>query len=371
MLVKEIIGKINGEIPESLQESWDNCGLQLGDQDQNVERILVALEVTDEVIDEALESQCQMIVTHHPFFFAPIKRLDFQSFRGRLAKRLIDHEIAVYSAHTNFDQMPFGVSDALGEWMGLSNRRILQRVAGIKGYKLSTYVPGTHAKDVLSAMMEAGAGTLGKYTHCSFSTEGIGTFRALHGAKPFLGEVDNLAEFKEMKVEVMVTDANKDRVVEAMLAAHPYEVAAYDLFLMKNAVAEFGYGSVGELNESMALSTYADQMAKKFGCPVMIHGDQNREVQTISCCGGDGADLIPLAAAKSDLYLTGDIRASRAQMAIEAGLPLLVVPHYKTEKPGVIRFAQLLESWFDELQIVQTKQDDLVQTSWTTPFAES
>jgi len=370
MLAQEIIQIINKEIPERMQESWDNCGLQIGDVNRVVKKILVALEVTDQVITEAIEQDCQMIVTHHPFFFTPIKSLNFQTYRGRLAKRLIDAQMLVYAAHTNYDQMPFGVSDALGEWMGLKNRRFLSPTTGLKGYKLSTYVPESHAKDVLFAMLEAGAGSLGNYTHCSFSTEGIGTFRALHGAKPFLGEIDNLAEFKEIKVEAIVTESNKKKVVAAMLAAHPYEVAAYDLFLMENALDEAGYGIVGELGNSMTIAEFAQSLAVKWNCPLMIHGDRNAEARTVSCCGGDGGDLIPVAARVSDVYVTGDVRASRAQMAIEAGIPVIVAPHYKTEKPGADRLAQLLGQWLEEVNVVKTERDDLVETSWVSPFAK-
>lgn len=371
MLAKEIIRIINNKIPERLQESWDNCGLQVGDVNCEVRKILVALEVTDSVISEAIEQECQMIVTHHPFFFTPIKSLDFQTYRGKLAKRLINAQTLVYSAHTNYDQMPFGVSDALGEWLELDQRQILKQTAGLKGYKLATYVPDTHAQDVLFAMLDAGAGSLGNYTHCSFSTEGIGTFRALHGAKPFLGEVNNLAEFKEVKVEVLVTEVNKTQVIQAMLKAHPYEVAAYDLFAMENALDEAGYGCVGVLKSPMVLADYADRLSQKWNCPIMIHGNPEKSIQTVSCCGGDGADLIPIAARVSDVYITGDVRASRAQMAIEAGIPLLVAPHYKTEKPGADRLADLLDIWLEEVSILKTDRDDLVETTWATPVAKA
>lgn len=370
MLAKEIIRIINSHVPERLQESWDNCGLQIGDGNREVKKMLVALEVTDRVISEAIQNGCEMIVTHHPFFFTPIKSLNFLNYRGRLAKRLIDAEMIVYAAHTNYDQMPFGISDALGEWLELENRRMLQQTAGLKGYKLATYVPDTHAKDVLFAMLEAGAGSLGNYSHCSFSTDGIGTFRALHGAKPFLGEVNNLAEFKEVKVEALVKESNKKQVIEAMLKVHPYEVAAYDLIAMENKLDDTGYGCVGELSEAVVLADYAERLSKKWGCPIMIHGNRERVVQTVSCCGGDGADMIPIAAGKSDVFVTGDVRASRAQMAIEAGIPLLVAPHYKTEKPGADRLADLLADWLEGVEVLKTEQDDLVETSWATPFAE-
>ncbi len=370
MLASEIIDGINRRIPERLQESWDNCGLQLGDENQSVKRVMVALELTHGVIDEAIEKKCEMIVTHHPFFFTPIRSLDFTSFRGRLAHRLIENQILVYSAHTNLDQMPFGISDALAKQLGIENCGFLQSTSTVKGYKLSTYVPETHSKEVLFAMLEAGAGTLRNYTHCSFSTEGSGTFRAQHGARPFLGEVNHLAEFKEIKLEVLVTDLNRDQVIREMLHAHPYEVAAYDLFVMENGLDETGYGMVGDRTESISIAEYADEIAKKFACPVMICGDRERQVKTISCCGGEGADLISLAAKHSDLYVTGDIRASKAQMAIEAGLALLVLPHRETEKPGVDQLQDLLKEWFADLIVFGTDADDVIETSWAVPFAE-
>jgi dinuclear metal center YbgI/SA1388 family protein len=370
MLASEIIDGINQRVPEGLQESWDNSGLQLGDKNQLVERVMVALEVTDGVIDEAIDRNCQMIVTHHPFFFSPIQSLDFTSFRGKLAHRLIENKICVYSAHTNLDQMPFGISHALARQLGLKNCGFLQNTSTIRGYKLSTFVPENYSKEVLFAMLEAGGGTLRNYTHCSFSTEGIGTFRAQGGARPFLGEVNHLAEFKEIKLEVLVTDLNRDQVIHAMLKAHPYEVAAYDLLAMENALDQTGYGMVGELEESYSLADYAEEVAKSFACPVRIHGDREKLVKTVSCCGGEGADLIPLAAAHSDLYVTGDIRASKAQVAIEAGLTLLVLPHRETEKPGVDQLLTLLKEWFDDLIIFGTEADDVVETSWTISLAD-
>lgn len=370
MLASEIVSIINLRVPERLQESWDNCGLQLGDEKRSVERMMVALEITHGVIDEAIEKQCEMIVTHHPFFFTPIRSLDFTSVRGKLAQRLIENKIIVYSAHTNLDQMPFGISDALAKRLGIESTRFLQGTSAIKGYKLSTYVPSTHAKEVLFAMLEAGAGTLRNYTHCSFSLEGVGTFRAQQGARPFLGEVNHLAEFKEMKIEVLVTDLNRERVIREMLRTHPYEVAAYDLFIMENPLDETGYGMVGERFEPISISDYADELASIFNCPISIYGDRNRQVKTISCCGGEGADLIPIAARTSDLYVTGDIRASKAQMAMEAGLALLVLPHRETEKPGIDQFQGLLQEWFSDLRIFGSNADDLLEMSWAIPFAE-
>ena len=370
MLASEIISEINRQVPERLQESWDNCGLQLGDANQSVNRVMVALEMTHGVIDEAIEKRCEMIITHHPFFFTSIRSLDFTSVRGKLVQRLIENKLIVYSAHTNLDQMPFGISDALAKRLGLESIKFLQGTSVIKGYKLSTYVPETHAKEVLFSMMEAGAGTLRNYTHCSFALEGIGTFRALHGARPFFGEVNQLAEVKEIKLEVLVTDVNREQVIREMLKAHPYEVAAYDLFAMENSLGETGYGMVGERGESISLADYADELANKFACPISIYGDRNRQVKTISCCGGEGADLIPIAAGSSDLYVTGDIRASKAQMAIEAGLALLVLPHRETEKPGVEQFQELLQEWFSDLKIFGSNADDLLEMSWAIPFAE-
>lgn len=370
MLASEIIAGIKRRIPEDFQESWDNCGLQLGDRNQRVERLMVALEVTDGVIDEAIEKNCEMIITHHPFFFTSIRSLDFTSFRGKLAQRLIENKILVYSAHTNLDQMSFGISDALAKTLGLSNYVFLQSTSAVKGYKLSTFVPESYSKEVLFAMLGAGAGTLKNYTDCSFSTEGIGTFRAQRGARPFLGQVNHLAEFKEIKLEVLVTNLNRDQVIAEMLKAHPYEVAAYDLIALENGLDETGYGMVGQVEKPISIASYADELAKKFACPVEIHGDRERLVTVISCCGGEGADLIPLAAKCSDLYVTGDIRASKAQMAVEAGLPLLVLPHRETEKPGIDQFRALLKEWFVNLTVFATDADDVVETSWAIPLAD-
>ena len=287
MLASEIIDGINERIPESLQESWDNCGLQLGDKNQQVERVMVALEVTHGVIDEAIEKKCQMIITHHPFFFTPIRSLDFTSFRGKLARRLIENEMLVYSAHTNLDQMPFGISDALAKQLGIGKYAFLQGTSAGKDYNVSTD-----------------------------------------------------------------------------------ELVTYELIAMENSLHETGYGMVGELEKSCSLAAFANDVAKNFACPVLIHGDRDRQVKVISCCGGEGADLIPLAAACSDLYVTGDIRASKAQMAIEAGLALLVLPHRATEKPGVDQFQALLEAWFADLTVFGTNSDDVVETSWAISFAD-
>ena len=332
--------------PLKLAEKWDNVGLMLGSGDWKVSKIMLALDLTEEVARQAYSQKVDLIVTHHPFFFSPLKNLIYNEGKNAIVYELIEKRIAVYSAHTNLDSAKGGVSDVLADILGLKETKILKPVFGDKYYKLVVFVPVTHVDDVLSALSKAGAGHIGNYADCAYLTEGEGQFRPLPGSNPFLGQQGILERTKEKRIEILLKKSELKKAIEAVMEAHPYEEPAYDILETVNARTEFGLGRIGFLEKPLSLEEFSNNVKNALAINHVIVADAGRPVYKVAVCGGSGTDFMTEALkAGVDTFVTGDVKYHVAQEALNAGVNLIDAGHQTSEMPVLITLQKELEEW--------------------------
>ncbi|HLF20350.1 MAG TPA: Nif3-like dinuclear metal center hexameric protein, partial [Bacteroidota bacterium] len=297
-------------IIESWAPTWvawerDNVGLQVGNRNWKVSRILVALDVTDRIVREAVSRKADLIVSHHPLFFRPPSNITASDDVGSLVLSLAQKRIALYSAHTNLDFTKDGVSFALARKLGLSNIRFLVPLKGLLS-KIVVFVPPDYTDRVAEAMSQAGAGIVGEYELCSFRSRGTGTFRGSAKSNPFLGTAGQFETADEIRLEMIAPRAQVNSVVEAMRAVHPYDEVAYDMYPVDNPSANFGSGAIGELPRAQTLGTFLKSAKKALRAESFrVSGEPGLQVQNVAVCGGSGSDLLPAALrAKADVFLT-------------------------------------------------------------------
>jgi dinuclear metal center protein, YbgI/SA1388 family len=309
MNVKSICELIEEVAPLALQESYDNAGFLVGDSQMEVTAVLTCIDITEEVIKEAIQKKCNLIISHHPLIFSGLKRLTGQSDVQRCVILAIKNDIAIYAAHTNLDNVLTGVSAKMAEKIGLKNIRILQPKQNSL-LKLVTFVPQLHSYRVRQAMFEAGAGQIGNYDACSFNAEGIGTFRANENAQPFVGNIDELHSEPENRIEVILPDYLKSKVVNALIKTHPYEEPAFDLIPLKNDWNHVGAGIVGELEIPEDELTFLNRIKLIFNVPTIKHTAlSGKKIKRIALCGGSGSSFVPDAIrAHADIYISADFK---------------------------------------------------------------
>lgn len=337
---------IHDRYPPGDAASWDNVGLQVGDPAWPVERVLVTLDVTGEVIAEAAEVAHTLVLAHHPLLFRPLASLTPSTAAGRTALAAATSRVAVVAAHTNLDvaRDGAGTSDPVAEALGLTDRRPLTtELRDGDRCKLVTFVPNDHVDAVLDALADAGAGTIGDYERCAFRVAGQGTFRPLPGADPHSGVVGEVALEDEIRIEVEVPRRRVGAVVAALTAAHPYEEVAYDLVPLLTG-AEVGFGVVGTLDPPQPLAEVAAALRTRLPAPHLRYaGDPDRPVRTVATVGGAGDGLIGAAlGAGVDVYVTGDLRHHVTLDALEQGLALVDAGHHATEVAALPRWIERL-----------------------------
>jgi len=342
---KRIIKWLEEWAPKSLAMEGDRIGLLLGDPSSDVENVLVTLEITAEVVEEAVGLGVQLIVSHHPLFREPLSYLRFDMYPGNIIGRLIQKGINAYAAHTNLDAAPGGVNDVLARRLGLQDLEVLYPTYQEKSYKVVVFVPQGYEDRVRQAMSEAGAGRIGNYVECSFQTEGTGTFKPLPGAQPFSGEVGKLEKAQEFRLEMVVSGNKLSQVLEAMVSAHPYEEVAYDVYPLWTKSGSIGLGRVGRLKEARPLGVFAEGVKELLGLKaVRVTGDLQRPVSKVALCGGSGMRLLMRAVELgADVYLTGDVRHHEALEAKALGISLIDAGHHATERLIVPVIAEYLE----------------------------
>lgn len=309
MKVKEITSFLESIAPLNLQESYDNAGLIVGDPGNNVSKALITLDVTEKVIEEAIAEKCQLIIAHHPLIFGNIRNIRSNNNTGRCIIKAIKSNIAIYAAHTNFDNIENGVNHALCRQLGLADCKVLKPKKNILK-KLVTFCPDKHAGKVRKALFEAGAGHIGDYDSCSYNTEGFGTFRALENAKPFVGQSFQLHQEKEVRIETIYPEFVEKKLLEALLHSHPYEEVAYDIYRLENSFSKVGEGMTGHLKKPVDLNDFLKKVKVKLKIPVIRHNaNTNKKIQKVAVCGGGGSFLINEAMASgADIFMTGDIK---------------------------------------------------------------
>jgi len=319
--------------PLSLAEAWDNSGWQVGDPENTVRKILLSLDITKEVVAEAERQNVQLIISHHPLMLKGIKSIRRDQPTGNLIFQLIKAGIGVYTSHTPLDIALGGVSDVLADRLDLQAREVLQPLEHQKLIKLVVFVPLSHAEAVRTALGLAGAGHIGNYSHCTYNLQGMGTFLPLADANPFIGAQGHLEKVEEVRIETIIAENMVARTLENMLAAHPYEEPAYDLYPLLNTDSRQGLGRIGRLSATLSLSELAKmvQCALPSNC-LRYGGDTQRMIQLVAVCGGSGGDLWPIARQKgAEVLITGDIKYHTAQDMLAAGMCFIDAGHFATE----------------------------------------
>lgn len=307
--IADIVQYLNAFAPYTYQESYDNSGLLVGDAQKEVTGIVVALDCTEAVVEEAVAMGANVVLTHHPLIFKGLKRLTGSNYVERTVIKAIQHDVALLAIHTNLDNVFFGVNHMIGSQLGLQQMRILAPKDAVL-FKLGVFVPADAAETVRNAMAEAGAGQIGNYDSCSFSVAGSGRFRPGDEAQPYIGESGKLEVVSEERIEVVVNQHALSAVERAMKNAHPYEEVAYDVVAMRNTNEYIGSGMVGELAEPMEVHAFLQFVKAQFGCGVIRFTQPHREtIRKVAVCGGSGGFLLKDAIrAGADVFITADYK---------------------------------------------------------------
>lgn len=332
MTVADITHFLESIAPLSLQESYDNAGLQTGHPLQEITGVLVTLDVTDEVIDEAIQQGCNMIVAHHPLIFGGIKQLTGRTYTERLLIKAVRHQLAIYAIHTNLDNVVGGVNAMIAEKLGLVSGRVLQPKTGLLR-KLVTFAPEAQAGDVRYALFQAGAGGIGNYDHCSFNTEGTGTFRANASANPYVGKRGEDHFEPEVRIEVIYPQWAESAIIRALLKAHPYEEVAYDIYTLANTHKGVGSGYIGLLPADMDEADFLQMVARQMEAKGVRHTALlGRPIRKVALCGGSGSFLIKDAiAAGADVFVTADLKYHQFFDA-DGRILLVDIGHFESEQ---------------------------------------
>lgn len=307
----------------------DKIGLQIGRLNKPIENVMVTLDVLENVVDEAIQKNVQLIIAHHPPIFRPLQKIATDTPQGRILEKLIKHDIAVYAAHTNLDVTKGGVNDLIAEALGLENVELLVPTYEMKLKKLVVFVPRTHCEQVREAIGNAGAGSVGNYSHCTFLSEGTGYFLPGENTNPFIGRAGEIEAVKEERLETIFPVALEKKVLSAMFKAHPYEEVAYDIYPLSNKGEELGLGKIGTVSE-MSLKEFSIHVKKVFGLSgVRVVGDLNAPIKKVAVLGGDGNKYWNQAKFRgADVYVTGDMYYHVAHDVSAAGLNIVDPGHH-------------------------------------------
>lgn len=345
MTVKDVCAAVEAWAPGALAYDWDRAGLALGEPRQKVSKILVALTVTRDTFKAAVRARADMIVSHHPLIWDSLSSLRSDDPVARLCLDLAAKGIACFSAHTNLDVVPGGVNTVLADRLGLLRTSPLLPAAHAQRVKLVTFVPESHLSAVRDAVSAAGAGAIGDYTHCSFSSGGVGTFLPGEGAAPYVGKRHVVNEEPEYRFETLVTKARVPGVLEALFEAHPYEEVAYDLVTLEDSDPSIGLGLRGELSKSMALDAFAKMVRKALEVShVRVVGKPSMRVKRVGVLGGSGGGSIVDVPRDLDVFVTGDVKYHDAIDGMEKGLAVIDGGHGGTEKWIVPVLAEYLKA---------------------------
>ncbi|GEL78301.1 Nif3-like dinuclear metal center hexameric protein [Tenuibacillus multivorans] len=362
--VKDVIRVLEDFAPPELAFEGDRIGLHVGSMNAKVNKVMIALDVLEEVVDEAIKKNVNLIIAHHPLIFKPLKSIDLNSDKGRIIQKLLQHQISVYAAHTNLDITSGGVNDMLMNQLGIELTDVLVETGEEKLYKLVVFTPETHENELRDALSEAGAGHIGDYSHCTFMTPGTGTFKPLIGTNPYIGSQGELERVSEVRMETIAPEHLLKRVIHAAEEAHPYEEMAYDVYPENITGSKHGLGRIGELENKITLKELCQHVKQSFNVPfVRAVGDPNKKVKKVAIIGGDGNKFINQAKIKgADVLITGDVYYHTAHDALGIGLPM-IDPGHHIEKVMKTELAKILQEKTTSLDV------DIVSSETVTePF---
>ncbi len=351
MTIQNIIDVLENLAPISYQESYDNAGLITGDRSNICTGVVCTLDVTEAVILEAVNNNCNMIVAHHPIIFSGLKKLNGKNYVERTIIAAIKNDIAIYAIHTNLDNLLTGVNARIADKLGLINRKVLRpKENNLK--KLYVYVPKSHAEQVTDAIFNAGGGKIGNYDECSFYYKGTGTFRPGEGTNPYVGKVGKRHNEDELKIEIIFPSYQQNKIIAAMIMAHPYEEVAYDVIPLGNYFAEVGSGLIGELPEPLGEEEVLGLLKKQFDLEVIRHTPYlNKPIKQIAICGGAGSFLINDAKnASADLFISSDIKYHEFFDA-DGEILIADIGHWESEQFTIDLLYDVLKSNFSTFAV--------------------
>ncbi len=355
--VKDIAEYFERLAPACYQEDYDNVGLLVGDGNSRAEKVLIALDITSGTVEEARAMGAQLILSHHPVIFSPMKRVT----AGSVPYELIRAGISALCLHTNLDSALGGVSDVLAELLGLTDARPLE-AAGPGWVRLVTFVPPEDAERVRAAMAKAGAGRCGGYEDCFFETAGAGHFTPLSGANPYIGVPGEHSRVPETRLECVCEAQAAEAVLEALRAAHPYEQPAVDVTGITGVEPEAGIGRYGDLPSPIGVDELLDRVRAALNAPALRYSEGGRPIRRLAVVGGSGGDQVKAAAAKGcDALVTGDVKYHTFQQAEAMGLTLIDAGHFETELPVCGRLLEWLQTGFPQVEAAVSKQRNVVR----------
>lgn len=331
MKVKDVTNYLESIAPLTWQESYDNSGLLTGSPDQDVTGILVTLDCTEEVLQEAIQGNCNLVVAHHPIIFNGLKKLTGNNYVERTVIKAVQNNIAIYAIHTNLDNVLNGVNQKIAEKLGLTNLQLLAPRTDTLA-KLVTFIPADHVDTVLKSMHEAGAGQIGNYRNCSFQLPGTGTFMPNDAANPSIGQANKQEWVNEVRVEVILPSNRQTEVLTALKKSHPYEEVAYYLTPLNNPNQEVGAGLVGEVNPAEEPIAFLKRLKNNMNLQVIRHTRiVEKPVKKVAVCGGSGAFLLPQAiTAGAQVFITADVKYHEFFNA-DGRIVIADIGHYESE----------------------------------------
>jgi len=332
MLLKDVCKGLETFAPLPLQEQWDNSGLIVGDPAKIVNNALICFDITEKVLNEAINEGYDLVISHHPMVFKGLKKFNGSNETERLVIKAIRNDIAIYAAHTSFDNAEGGVSYLLGKKLGLEKMKTLAPQKDSLS-KLIVFCPESFCETIRDVMFSNGGGQIGDYDSCSFSLKGEGTFRANESCNPFVGKVGEMHHEKEQRIEIVVPNMLLSKVISAMIKAHPYEEPAYDIIALKNSWKQSGSGVLGTLPKAESEANFLSRVKEKLGCKIIRHSDfLGKPIKKVAVCGGSGAFLISTALANNaDVFITGDVKYHDFSLA-ENNMLIADAGHYETEQ---------------------------------------
>ena len=330
--IRQIIQAIEEFAPTALQENYDNCGLQIGDPEAMTSGVLLSIDVTEEVVEEAINKNINLIIAHHPLLFKGVKSITGSTCVERIIIKAIQHQVAIYASHTCMDNVREGVNQKIAQKIGLEDTTVLDPVSD-KLLKLRVYVPIDYASEIRTALFSAGIGHIGKYDHCSFNAEGEGSFKAGETCSPFRGKIGQLHYEKETCIETVLPAYLKTKAIQLLQKVHPYEEPAFDIISLQNQWEGAGSGLIGKLPSAMDERSFLQHIKETFHLSTLKHYPlHNRPIKTVALCGGAGAFLIKQAVNKgADIFLTGEIKY-HDYLDYQSQIVLSEIGHYESEQ---------------------------------------
>ena len=332
MKIKEVFSLLEEIAPLAYAEDFDNVGLLVGNQENDLTGVLVCHDALEQVIDEAINKKCNLVVCFHPILFSGLKKITGKNYVERSIIKAIKNDIAIFAVHTALDNHQNGVNKIFCNALGLVNTKtLIPKQNFIR--KLTTFTIPENVEKVRNALFDAGAGKIGNYDDCSFTSQGIGSYMGNENSNPEIGERFEFVEAQEIKIEVTFEKHLESRILKALFSNHVYEEVAYEIYELKNSHQNIGLGMVGELENPMSENQFLNFVKTKMQCGSIRHSNLlERPISKVAVLGGSGSSAIKDAInAKADIFLTSDLKYHNFYES-ENQIVLADIGHFESER---------------------------------------